>query len=71
MYGSVRFMSGQKLRITLKRSLIGCHDKRRRTAKALGLRRVGQSVIRPNNESVRGMVKAIEDLVTIEVADED
>ncbi|MGD9519037.1 MAG: 50S ribosomal protein L30 [Armatimonadota bacterium] len=59
-------MSGNKLKITLRRSLIGCHLRARRTAKALGLRRLGQTVVRPDNESLRGMLRVIEDLVVVE-----
>jgi len=54
------------LRITLKQSLIGSCPKVRKTAAALGLRRPGQTVVRPANESVRGMARAIRHLVTVE-----
>jgi len=53
------------LRITLKKSLIGNCPKVRKTAAALGLFRVGQTVARPANDSVRGMPGAIRHLVTV------
>ena len=59
-------MTQDSLRITLKKSLIGSCPKVRKTALALGLRRIGQTVQRPDNASVRGMVKAIEFLVAVE-----
>jgi large subunit ribosomal protein L30 len=54
------------LRITLRKSLIGNCPKVRKTAAALGLRRPGQTVVRPANESVRGMARAIRHLVTVD-----
>jgi large subunit ribosomal protein L30 len=54
------------LQITLKKSLIGSCPKVRKTAHALGLRRIGQTVRRPDSESIRGMVRAIEFLVSVD-----
>jgi len=54
------------LRITLTKSLIGNCPKVKKTAAALGLRRPGQTVVRPANDSVRGMARTIRHLVTVE-----
>jgi large subunit ribosomal protein L30 len=54
------------LRITLKRSPIGYEKDQERTLYALGLRRLHQTVIRPNNDCVRGMVFKVKHLVTAE-----
>jgi large subunit ribosomal protein L30 len=59
-------MSEEKLRVTLYRSLIGEKEPRRRTARALGLRRPNQSVTCPDNPSIRGMLRVIADLVRVE-----
>lgn len=59
-------MSEKMLKVTLCRSLIGCHPKRRATLKALGLKRPHQSVLRPDNPSIRGMLRAVADLVKVE-----
>lgn len=57
---------GQKtVQITLTRSLIASCPKVRKTALALGLRRIGQTVHRPANDSVWGMIRAIRHLVTV------
>jgi len=56
------------LRITLTKSLIGNCPKVRKCAAALGLRRIGQTVVRPANDSIRGMTRAISHLVTVEEA---
>jgi large subunit ribosomal protein L30 len=55
-----------KLKITQKRSAIGRAPEQRRTIRALGLRRIGHSVVRPDNPSVRGMVGSVRHLVEIE-----
>jgi large subunit ribosomal protein L30 len=54
------------LKITQKRSPIGRPLDQRRTLHALGLRRIGQTVVRPDNASVRGMVSAVVHLVEVE-----
>jgi large subunit ribosomal protein L30 len=54
------------LKITLTRSPIGFNEKQKRTAAALGLTRLHKTVLRPDNEQVRGMVRAIEHLVKVE-----
>ncbi|MBC7289014.1 MAG: 50S ribosomal protein L30 [Armatimonadetes bacterium] len=61
-------MSG-KLKITLKKSLIGVHKRRKLTARALGLRRISQTVVQPDNPSIRGMIAVIADLVEVERAE--
>ena len=54
------------LRITLIRSAIGFSEKHKATVRALGLRKLHQSVIKPESPSVRGMLIKINHLVTIE-----
>ncbi len=60
-----------RLRITLCRSPIGHPKKQRDTARALGLGRLGRTVIRPDTPAIRGMVNTIGHLVTLERVDED
>ena len=43
-----------QLEIKLKRSFIGRKDDQIATAKALGLKKIGQSVVREDNPAVRG-----------------
>ncbi|MGC8784583.1 MAG: 50S ribosomal protein L30 [Armatimonadota bacterium] len=54
------------LKITLVRSPIGYNKRQKRTVEALGLRRLHQSVIQPDNPAIRGMVRKISHLVTVE-----
>ena len=56
----------KKLRITLKRSPIGYSVRQKRTALALGLRKMQQVVERPDNPAVRGMANRISHLVKVE-----
>lgn len=55
-----------KLRITLRRSLIGRLPKQRATVRALGLRKINSSVEKPDNPGVRGMVTIISHMVEVE-----
>ena len=54
------------LKITLTRSPIGFSETQKRTVRALGLTRMHKTVVRPDNDQVRGMVRAIEHLLTVE-----
>ena len=54
------------LRITLKKSVIGTKPKQRATARALGLRRIRQTVVHPDRPEIRGMVARIPHLVDVE-----
>ena len=56
----------KQIRITLKRSPIGRKPAHRKTVEALGLRRINQSVVRPADASVRGMIDNIQYLVDVE-----
>jgi large subunit ribosomal protein L30 len=54
------------LRIKLVRSPIGYAVRQKRTAEALGLRKIQQVVERPDNAAVRGMINRISHLVEVE-----
>lgn len=54
------------LRITWKKSGIGHPEDQKRTVRALGLRRLHQTVERPDTRSIRGMVHKIRHLVTVQ-----
>jgi large subunit ribosomal protein L30 len=55
-----------KLRITYKKSMIGYSQDQRDTMRSLGLRKLNQSVLRPDNPSIRGMVFKVRHLVAVE-----
>lgn len=58
-------ITGQ-LRITLIRSTIGRPANQGRIVEALGLRKLNQTVVRPDVDSVRGMVNKIGHLLRVE-----
>jgi len=55
-----------KVKITLKRSLIGQGHKSRETIKSLGLKKINSSVERELDGSLEGMLNVIKHLVSIE-----
>jgi large subunit ribosomal protein L30 len=55
-----------KLKITLRRSPIGAKPEHRRTARAMGLRRMHQTVIKKDDPAIRGMIRAISHMVEYE-----
>ncbi len=57
------------LKITLKKSLISEKPKARGTIQTLGLHKIGQSVIREDRPEVRGAVRKVAHLVTVEEVD--
>lgn len=54
-----------KLEITLKKSFIGKKDGQIATCKALGLKKIGQSVVKEDNKATRGMIKKVSFMVDV------
>ncbi|RMF60773.1 MAG: 50S ribosomal protein L30 [Calditrichaeota bacterium] len=54
------------LKITQIRSLIGRRADHRRTIEALGLKRLNHSVIKKDTPQIRGMIKKVQYLVSVE-----
>jgi large subunit ribosomal protein L30 len=57
--------AGSRLAITLVRSPIGRPAKHKAIVKGLGFRKLQQTVIRPDNPAIRGMVAAICHMVRV------
>ncbi len=55
-----------QLKITLTKSLVGRIDKHIATAKSLGLKRVNNQTIQPDNAQTRGKIAQISYLVKVE-----
>jgi large subunit ribosomal protein L30 len=55
-----------ELKITLVRSTIGSKPKHRGTIRALGLRRINQTVVQPDRPEIRGMLARVPHLVKVE-----
>ncbi len=56
------------LSITLRRSTIGHPDKMRVVLLGLGLRKIGQTVSRPDTDQVRGLIYKIRHLIEVAVS---
>ncbi|MDA8078586.1 MAG: 50S ribosomal protein L30 [Nitrospiraceae bacterium] len=57
------------IRIVQKRSVIGITPKQRKVLEALGLRKIGGSVVHKDDKAVQGMIHKVSHLVTVEKAD--
>ena len=59
-----------KLNITLMKSPIACQPKQKATVKALGLRKIGQTKVQPDNPAIRGQIFAVKHMVKVEEVNE-
>ena len=55
----------KQLKITLTKSLIGRKQDQKDTVKALGLKKIGQSVVKNNTPQIQGMVKKIDFMLKV------
>ncbi len=55
-----------KIKVTWERSGINQKEDQKRTIRALGLRRLGQTVEHEDNRAIRGMVLRVRHLVRVE-----
>lgn len=58
-----------QLKITQIKSTIGGKQNQKDTLRTLGLRRIGQSVVREDRPEVRGAIRTVAHLVTVEEVD--
>lgn len=58
--------SAQSVRITLKRSPIGTPERHRLVLRGLGLRKIRQSVVRPDTPQVRGLIHKVGYLLEVQ-----
>lgn len=56
------------LTVTLVKSLIGCKDDQIATANALGLFKIGDSRVQPDNAQTQGKIKKIIHLIEVKQA---
>jgi large subunit ribosomal protein L30 len=57
---------GKSVRITLKRSPIGTPERHRLVLRGLGLRKIRQSVFRPDTPQVRGLIHRVGYLLEVQ-----
>jgi large subunit ribosomal protein L30 len=58
--------TGGQMRLTLRRSLIGCPEAQRRIVRALGLRRVGASRVHVWTSGLEGAIRKVGHLLSLE-----
>jgi len=56
----------KKLKITQQYSGVGSLKRQKLTIKALGLRKRGHSVVHDDSPAIRGMIRTVHHLVTVE-----
>ena len=57
---------GKTVKVTLVKSPIGAVPKNKKTVEAMGLHKLHQTVELPDNDAVRGMIRHVNHLVTVE-----
>lgn len=58
-----------RLKVTQKKSAIGRQQNQRHTLRSLGLKRIGDTVVKEDRPEIRGMVETIPHLVDVEEVD--
>jgi large subunit ribosomal protein L30 len=58
-------MANKTLEITLIKSTIGYSERQKKTVRALGLRKLGQTVTHDDNPVIRGMIRKVSHLVVV------
>ena len=53
------------LKITQKRSEIGCTQRQRQTLRGIGLTRLGRSILRNDSPSLQGMLRKVSHLIEV------
>jgi len=55
-----------RLKVTLKKGLVGRPEDQRGTVRALGLKRIGHTVVKDDRSEIRGMIFKVKHLVSVE-----
>jgi large subunit ribosomal protein L30 len=58
-----------QLKVTQVKSKIGGNKSQRDSLRSLGLKKIGQSVVKPDRPEFRGMIQTVRHLVTVEEVD--
>ena len=58
-----------RLKVEQNRSTIGCKKNQRDTLRSLGLKRIGDVVVKEDRPEIRGMLQAVRHLVAFEEVD--
>lgn len=58
------------IKVTYVKSSIGYNQRQKDTVRSLGLKRLGESVVHADSPPIRGMVRAVQHLVSAEPIDQ-
>jgi large subunit ribosomal protein L30 len=58
-----------RLKVQQQRSTIGCKKNQRDTLRTLGLKRIGDVVVKEDRPEIRGMLQAVRHLIAVEEVD--
>jgi large subunit ribosomal protein L30 len=58
-----------RLKVEQKRSTIGCKQNQRDTLRTLGLKRIGDVVVKEDRPEIRGMLQTVRHMVVVEEVD--
>jgi large subunit ribosomal protein L30 len=58
-----------RLKVTQRKSDIGGTNSQRETLRSLGLKRIGDVVVKEDRPEIRGMVRTVDHLVVVEEVD--
>jgi large subunit ribosomal protein L30 len=61
--------AGGQIRVKQTKSKIGCKQNQRDTLRSLGLKRIGDVVVKEDRPEIRGMLHAVRHLVAVEEVD--
>ena len=61
----------KKLKITLAKSTIGAVPKNKAIVESMGLRKIGKTVILPDNEATRGQIRLVAHMLKVEEIEEN
>ncbi|MCR5409676.1 MAG: 50S ribosomal protein L30 [Lachnospiraceae bacterium] len=61
----------KKLKITLAKSTIGAVPKNKAIVESMGLRKIGKTVILPDNEATRGQIRLVGHMLKVEEIEEN
>ncbi|MBE5864295.1 MAG: 50S ribosomal protein L30 [Lachnospiraceae bacterium] len=61
----------KKLKITLAKSTIGSVPKNKAIVESMGLRKIGKTVILPDNDATRGQIRLVNHMLKVEEIEEN
>ena len=58
-----------RLKVQQKKSTVGCKQNQRDTLRSLGLKRIGDVVVKEDRPEIRGMLQTVRHMIVVEEVD--